>query len=103
MVFRHRGGKKEILYRRIGRNEMSAIRVCQELVAAQKEYYSTQHDEYAQKIFSDEGSTMAFIGKLPRANPRVPSGRWWHRPSLRAMPKAKTALRLLTADTISTS
>ena len=35
-------GKKEILYRRIGRNELSAIRVCQELVAAQKEY-SAQH------------------------------------------------------------
>ncbi len=47
-------GKKEILFRRIGRNEMSAIRVCQELAAAQKEY-SAQHNEYAQKIFSDEG------------------------------------------------
>ncbi len=47
-------GKAEILYRRIGRNELSTIRVCQELVAAQKEY-STQHNEYAQKIFSDEG------------------------------------------------
>ena len=47
-------GKQEILYRRIGRNEMSAIRVCQELVAAQKEY-SADHKEYAQKIFSDEG------------------------------------------------
>src|SRR5580704_3783173 len=43
-------GKKEIVYRRVGRNEMSAIRVCQELVAAQKEYYSMQHNEYAQKI-----------------------------------------------------
>lgn len=47
-------GKNEILYRRIGRNEMSAIRVCQELVAAQKEYYAS-HSEYAQKIHSDEG------------------------------------------------
>jgi Protein of unknown function (DUF2950) len=47
-------GKQEILYRRIGRNEMSTIRVCQELVAAQKEY-SAEHREYAQKIFSDEG------------------------------------------------
>jgi hypothetical protein len=47
-------GKQEILYRRVGRNEMSAIRVCQELVAAQKEY-SADHSEYAQKIFSDEG------------------------------------------------
>ena len=47
-------GKREILYRRIGRNEISTISVCQEAVAAQKEYYSTQH-EYAQKIFSDAG------------------------------------------------
>jgi Protein of unknown function (DUF2950) len=47
-------GKQEILYRRVGRNEMSTIRVCQELVAAQKEY-SADHKEYAQKIFSDEG------------------------------------------------
>ncbi len=47
-------GKQEILYRRIGRNEMSTIRVCQELVAAQKEY-SADHSQYAQKIFSDEG------------------------------------------------
>src|ERR1035441_4658992 len=48
-------GKKEILYRRIGQNEISSIRVCQELVASQKEYYSAQHNEYAEKIFSDEG------------------------------------------------
>ncbi len=48
-------GKREVLYRRIGRNEISAIRVCQELVAAEKEYHSTQHNEYAQKILSDEG------------------------------------------------
>src|ERR1700677_2974354 len=43
-------GKQEILYRRVGRNEMSTIRVCQELVAAQKEY-SAEHKEFAQKIF----------------------------------------------------
>jgi hypothetical protein len=47
-------GKREILYRRIGRNEISAIRVCQELVAAEKEYFAAQR-EYAQKIFSGEG------------------------------------------------
>src|ERR1700733_4139839 len=45
-------GKKEILYRRIGRNEISTLRVCQEFVAAEKEY-SMQHDEYAQKVSSD--------------------------------------------------
>jgi len=37
-------GKNEILYRRIGRNELSAIRVSQELVAAENEYRRTQHD-----------------------------------------------------------
>jgi DUF2950 family protein len=47
--------KKEILFRRIGENEMSAIRVCQELVAAQNEYFSKEHNEYAQKFVSDEG------------------------------------------------
>jgi Protein of unknown function (DUF2950) len=55
-------GKKEILYRRIGRNEMSTIRVCQELVAAQKEY-SADHNEYAQKIFSDEGQQNGLYWK----------------------------------------
>jgi hypothetical protein len=48
-------GKQEILYRRVGQNEMSAIRVCQELVAAQNEYFAKEHNEYAQKFTSDEG------------------------------------------------
>ena len=48
------GGEREILFRRIGRNEISAIHICQQLVAAQKEYYK-QHNEYAQKVFSDTG------------------------------------------------
>ena len=48
-------GKQEILYRRVGKNEMSAIKVCQELVAAQKEYFAKEHNEYAQRFVSDEG------------------------------------------------
>jgi hypothetical protein len=48
-------GKKEILYRRVGRNELSTIRVCQELVAAEKEYHDARHGEYAKKILSDKG------------------------------------------------
>ena len=67
-------GKKEILYRRIGRNELSAIRVCQELVAAQKEYYSTQHNEYAQKIFSDEGQHNGLYWKAADGEPQSPIG-----------------------------
>ena len=96
-------GKKEILFRRICRNEISTIRVCQELVAAEKEYHSAEHAEYAQKISVMKGSTMVFIGRLPRANPRALSGRWWRQPLHRATPKAEVALRLRTAATTTTS
>jgi hypothetical protein len=66
-------GKKEILYRRIGRNELSAIRVCQELVAAQKEYFA-EHKEYAQKIFSDEGQHNGLYWKTAAGEPQSPIG-----------------------------
>jgi hypothetical protein len=62
-------GKQEILYRRIGRNEISTISVCQELVAAQKEYYSAQHNEYAQNIFSDEGQHNGLYWKAAGESP----------------------------------
>jgi hypothetical protein len=55
--------KKEILYRRVGKNEMSAIRVCQELVDTEKEYYAAHHNEYAAKIFSDEGQRNGLYWK----------------------------------------
>jgi len=67
-------GKIEILYRRIGRNEMSAIRVCQELVAAEKEYYAAQHNEYARKIFSDEGQRNGLYWKAADGEPQSPIG-----------------------------
>jgi hypothetical protein len=67
-------GKMEILYRRIGRNEMSTIRVCQELVAAQKEYYATQHHEYAQKIFSDDGQHNGLYWKVAGSEQQSPIG-----------------------------
>ena len=66
-------GKKEILYRRVGRNELSAIRVCQELVAAQKEY-SAEHKEYAQKIFSDEGQHNGLYWEAAEGAPQSPIG-----------------------------
>ena len=67
-------GKKEILYRRIGQNEISTIRVCQELVAAQKEYYSAQHNEYAQTIFSDEGQHNGLYWKAADGASQSPIG-----------------------------
>jgi hypothetical protein len=53
-------GTQEILYRRVGKNELAAIQVCRELVDAQKEYDAEPHDgdknpQYAQKLFSDPG------------------------------------------------
>jgi hypothetical protein len=51
-------GKREILYRRVGRNELAVIQICHELVDAEKEYYQQSHDgdpgkEYARKFLSD--------------------------------------------------
>jgi hypothetical protein len=67
-------GKKEILYRRIGRNEISTIRVCQELAEAQKEYYSTHDNQYAQKIYSDEGQHNGLFWKAAQGEPASPVG-----------------------------
>ena len=67
-------GKMEILFRRIGRNEMSTIRVCQELVAAQKEYYASQHGQYAPKIFSDEGQHNGLYWRVADGEPQSPIG-----------------------------
>jgi hypothetical protein len=67
-------GKQEILYRRVGENELSTIRVSQELVAAEKEYRAAQHDEYAQKIYSDEGKHDGLYWKAADGQPQSPIG-----------------------------
>jgi hypothetical protein len=43
-------------------------------VAAQKEYYSTQHAEYAQKIFSDEGQHNGLYWKVAQGELQSPIG-----------------------------
>jgi hypothetical protein len=53
-------GKQEILFRRIGANELDAIQVCRGFVEAQHEYALQIHDDsginqYAQKIMSSPG------------------------------------------------
>ena len=67
-------GKQEVLYRRIGRNELSAIRVCQELVAAQKEFHSTHGDQYASKILSGPGQQNGLYWKAADGEPQSPIG-----------------------------
>jgi hypothetical protein len=65
--------KKEILFRRIGWNELSTIRVCEELVAAQKEYYAMRH-KYAAIVFSDEGQHDGLYWKDVAGEPQSPIG-----------------------------
>ncbi len=53
-------GKDEILARRIGQNELTAMAACQALVGAQQQYFRQTHDggtvkQYAQKFVSDPG------------------------------------------------
>lgn len=53
-------GAHEILLRRIGRNELDAIDVCQRFVEAQREYAAIRHDgatvnQYAQRVISTPG------------------------------------------------
>lgn len=53
-------GIDEVVYRRIGRNELGAIEACRGIVEAQTEYASASHDglptgSYAQKLVSDAG------------------------------------------------
>ena len=67
-------GKQEILYRRIGQNETSAIAVCQELVAAQKEYRATHDNEYALKFFSDEGQHNGLYWRAAEGESQSPIG-----------------------------
>jgi len=66
--------KKEILYRRVGENEMSAMRISLELVAAQNEYKAAQHTGYAQKIWSDDGQHDGLYWKAAAGQPRSPIG-----------------------------
>jgi hypothetical protein len=52
-------GKNEILFRRIGRNELAAMDACRELVEAQKQYFARPPADlprqFAQRLVSDEG------------------------------------------------
>jgi hypothetical protein len=68
--FDSKAGRKEILYRRIGRNELDAISVCRGFVEAQHEYASERRDgasvnQYAQKIISTPGKQDGLAWRNP--------------------------------------
>jgi Protein of unknown function (DUF2950) len=48
-------GKQEVLYRRVGRNEIEALQVCRALVDAEKDYYAGAH-QYTEKFVSSDGA-----------------------------------------------
>jgi hypothetical protein len=57
--FETAAGKDEIVFRRIGRNELAAMDACRDLVDAQKQYFAHPPGDlpkqFAQKLVSDEG------------------------------------------------
>jgi hypothetical protein len=71
-------GKKEVLYRRIGRNEFDTIDTLQALVDAQKEYASQPRDgeakQYAQKLLSDEGKHNGLYWQTSEGQAPSPAG-----------------------------
>ncbi len=72
-------GQQEILFRRIGKNELEAIQVCNALADAQQEYFQELHDgstvhQYAQKIISDEGKQNGLYWKVAEGEPESPVG-----------------------------
>jgi hypothetical protein len=70
-------GKEEILARRIGRDELSAINVCAALAESQAQYFSQKHGgvkQYAQKFISDPGEQNGLYWESPQGSPRSPLG-----------------------------
>jgi hypothetical protein len=72
-------GTKEVLFRRVGKNENDAIRVCFVMVDAQMEYASATHDgdsvkQYAQKFLSDDGKQNGLFWKTSDNEPPSPIG-----------------------------
>jgi hypothetical protein len=78
-LFDSKAGRKEVLYRRIGGNELNAIAACRNFVAAQHEYAAEKHDDsslnqYAQKIISTPGKQDGLAWKSPDGTPGGPLG-----------------------------
>jgi hypothetical protein len=71
--------KQEILYRRIGANELNVIKVCQAIVDGELDYYGALHDgdsvhQYAQKFGSTPGKHDGLYWKVNAGEPESPIG-----------------------------
>jgi hypothetical protein len=72
-------GREEILMRRIGRNELAVIDVCNALVDSEAQYFSMRHDDgstgqFAAKFISDTGKQNGLYWEAPEGQPKSPLG-----------------------------
>jgi hypothetical protein len=77
--FDSQAGVQEVLFRRIGKNELAAIHVCEALVDGQQEYFQQTHDgdsvhQYAQHFISAEGKQNGLYWKVAEGQPESPIG-----------------------------
>jgi hypothetical protein len=68
--FDTKAGRQEMLYRRIGANELDAIQICRGYVEAQHEYALEKHDgsevnQYAQRVISTPGKHDGLVWRNP--------------------------------------
>lgn len=78
-IFDTAAGKEELLYRRIGRNELFTLNVLEDLADAQTEYASEARDgesagQFAQKIISDTGKHNGLHWATVEGQPESPIG-----------------------------
>jgi len=72
-------GKEEILYRRIGHNELGAIAACRGFIDAQKDYAAVGHDGlpagiYARRLNSEPGKQNGLYWETKEDEPASPAG-----------------------------
>lgn len=72
-------GKEELLYRRIGHNELGAIAACRGFIDAQKDYAAAGHDGlpagiFAQKLMSTPGKQDGLYWETKEDEPASPAG-----------------------------
>jgi hypothetical protein len=78
-LFDTAAGREEVLNRRIGRNELAIIKVCQAVAEAEGEYFSRPHDgattkQFALKFISDPGKQNGLYWKSDDGQPESPLG-----------------------------
>jgi hypothetical protein len=77
--FDAKAGREEVLFRRIGANELDAIEICRGYVEAQHEYALDAHDEsglrqYAQRVISTPGKQDGLYWQNADGSPGGPIG-----------------------------